>query len=190
MRHMAIALAFCAGCLAAAGPAAAQFVTEFGDDDAQQCYINARNHYFSESSLKQCDDALTKGMLSPRDKASTLVNRGIILTHLRRLDDARRDFNSALDMNSELGEAYLNRGNTYIMDQDYEAAVADYTWAIELESRKLHAAYYNRGLAYEAMKDLDAAYKDYVKASELAPEWPLPKERIERYDQVRSKLSN
>ena len=51
---------------------------------------------------------------------------------------------------------------------DYEAAIAYYTEAVELNPRAA-AAYVNRGVAYESTGDLDRALRDYGKALGLEP---------------------
>jgi len=178
--------------LAAGSPQlSAQSVTVFGNADAQDCYQEVRfGAAASSGTVKKCSRALAAGTLNGRDRAATLVNRGIAYTNLRRFDEARADFNRALDINAGLGEAYLNRGNTFIYEQRYGDAIEDFDQAIALETRQPHAAYYNRALAKEALKQFDGAYEDYRKAAELAPDWPLPQRRIEIYDQARDQNMN
>ena len=172
-----------------AAPAYAQSVIVFGNNDAQQCFFYTKMSV-GGSGLEYCDKALRFGVLSRRDKAATLVNRGINLNHARRLDDAMADYEAALGLDPDLAEAFVNRGNTYIFLKQYEQARRDYARAIELETRELHAAYYNRGLAHEALRDLDSAFADYVEAIRLKPEWNLALERVERYEANGYKRSN
>lgn len=163
-----------------AGPGA---VTTFGNTDAQECYTSAKfGHFASDSALRYCNSALKTGQLNRRDKAATLVNRGIIHNNSKNFDLALEDFAAALQINSQLGEAFINRGNTYIFQQRFDDAIEDYTKAIDFGARELHAAYYNRGLAREALKRFDQAYEDYKMASQMAPGWILPLERIEVYE--------
>jgi len=44
----------------------------------------------------------------------------------------------------------------------------------------MHIAFLNRGMAYEAQGHLDQAETDYRKALELAPQWPLAQQKLER----------
>lgn len=142
--------------------------TVFGDSDAQKCYESARFHV-SSSGKAACDRALRNRGLSRRDRAATLVNRGILLNHQKRADDAIDDFNSALRINATLGEAYLNRGNSEFFRKRIKAAVADYNRAIRHNSPELHAAYFNRGLAHEVLGEIAKARSDYEKVLELKP---------------------
>ena len=64
--------------------------------------------------------------------------------------------------------AYLfyNRGNIYVLRNDYAHAIEDYTRAIELDAH-LAEAFYNRGLARIAFKQHDEGVSDLSKAGEL-----------------------
>ena len=175
-----------AAAILATGPAFAQTshnVTVFGNSDAQQCYLQTKLIWGGGSdALDYCNRALKFGGLTRKDKAATLVNRGINFTRTGQHEDALKDFEAALAINSELAEAYLNRGNTFIFKRDFRQALDDYNRAIELGTKDAHAAYYNRGLAYEALSDLDNAYADFVQATFIRPEWEMALERIERYE--------
>ncbi len=172
-----------------ASPVSAQSVTVFGNNDAQQCFFYTKLPLGS-SGLEYCDRALKFTALSKRDRAATLVNRGINFNHAGRYNDAMADYEAALKLIPELAEAFVNRGNTFVFMKQFELARTDYTRAIELETRDLHAAYYNRGLAHEALRDLDSAFADYVEAIRLKPEWGRAMERVARYETNGYKRNN
>ena len=68
--------------------------------------------------------------------------------------------------------AYNNRGIAYEDEGDYDAAIADYTKAIQIDP-KYADAYYNRGNVYSKQKgDYDAAIADYNKAIRIDPKSP------------------
>src|SRR5262249_7321465 len=79
--------------------------------------------------------------------------------------------------------AYLFRGIAHADIGDRDAAMADYSKAIELEPGNVFAAfaYLNRGSAHMAVRDLDAAIPAYSKAIELEARnthrHPLPRGR-------------
>ncbi len=162
-------------------PAAkAQSVTVFGNSDAQQCYLQTRI-LAGTSALSFCTRALEAANLSKKDRAATLVNRGINYTRLEQHDLAFNDFQAALALIPDLAEAYLNRGNTYVFTKQFTLAIKDYDRALELGTKDAHAAYFNRGLAYEGLRDLKAAYRDFVLANRLQPEWRFALERLRKY---------
>ena len=165
-----------------AGPANAQSITVFGDSDAQQCFRSTKIFGGGPDGLNYCNRALRSGNLSRTDRAKTLVNRGINYTAEKMYDNALADFEEALSIMPNLAEAFVNRGNTYIFQSQFRAAIDEYNRGLELGTKDPHAAYYNRGLAHEALKDLESAYEDFLQASDLRPNWRYAMERIEKYE--------
>jgi len=174
------------GCLAAAavltaaGQASAA-VTVMGGGFAEACAQAAKSGSVTEKTLDICTAALDGELLSPRDRAGTYVNRGIIKLRAKNYEAAITDFNTAIRYKSDLAEAYVNRGAARIGTKHYAESVADLTQALDLTVQEPEKAYYNRAVAYEWMDNEKAAYFDYQKAIELAPNWPLPKEQLTRF---------
>ena len=160
--------------------------TVFGSSDAQRCFEIAR--FSSGGSELDCDQALKEGLLSRKDKAATYVNRGIIRNRNKRYSDAIEDFDAALAINSELGEAFLNRGNSKFFLKQVDAAMEDYNTAIEFESKRLHAVYYNRGLAFIAQKKYEEAEADMRKAVELNPDFTPAANTLARLEARKAQL--
>lgn len=164
--------------LLAAAPAAAQMsVTTIGATDAVSCYENARDDYSRDTS--PCDKALSDGSISRADRKKTLVNRGVIYNRSGDLGAALDDFNDALDIDGALGEAYLNRGNSYFLSRQYDDALADYERALELDISKPWAAWYNIGLVYEAQKQPDKAREAYQEALSANPNFTQAQQKLE-----------
>ena len=110
--------------LSATPPALAQMsVTTIGATDAVSCYENARNDFSRDTD--PCDKALADRTMSRSDQKKTLVNRGVIYNRGGEVGAAIDDFNEALDLDGALGEAYLNRGNSYYLMQRYGDALAN-----------------------------------------------------------------
>ena len=154
------------------------------DGNASDCYraagIAARIHYTSSRDLIKCNLALTRSALSPRDRAATLTNRGIIHIALDHYDEAITDLNGALELKPEFGEVHVNIGNIYFINDDYFSAVEEYTAAIDKQTTKVHVAHINRGMAYEKLGDFENAEKDYRIALELIPSASLPRVRLDQ----------
>ena len=66
------------------------------------------------------------------------------------------------------GAAYIDRGRTYLQQDDYDRAIADFTKAIELDPEGA-SAYNHRGVAYAGKLDFDTAIADFDKAIQLDP---------------------
>ncbi|MFN2286651.1 MAG: tetratricopeptide repeat protein [Anaerolineae bacterium] len=88
------------------------------------------------------------------------------------IDKALANYTQAIALNPNdeaAASAYNNRGNTYFQLQNYAAALADYTRALELAPQNTNA-YNNRGATHAAMQDYKAALADYGRAIELDPQ--------------------
>lgn len=163
---------------AAAFPATAQMsVTTYGATDASECYQNANNDFARDTD--PCDRAIRDAGTTRQDKMKTLVNRGIIHNRNGDLQAAVDDFNAALGINDSLGEAYLNRGNSYYLASRLDEALADYEQALANGVSKPWAAWYNIGLVHDARKEADKAREAYQKALELNPSFSLAQAKLE-----------
>jgi len=75
------------------GTAQAQNSFLFGTTDARKCYDAAQlAGTLAKEGLESCNDALKRGRLSRNEKASTLVNRGILHTHFGDFEDIFSSF--------------------------------------------------------------------------------------------------
>ena len=81
-------------------------------------------------------------------------------------------YTSALSKNPNFMDAYINRGLVNNELKDYDASIADYDKAIELDS-KCALAYNNRGYSKFLKGDLDGALQDYNKAILLNPKFKM-----------------
>jgi tetratricopeptide (TPR) repeat protein len=180
--------AWCAAAAAigvlAAGQARAS-VTVIGGGLAEACSKAALAGASAYRYEQICTDALDTELLTPRDRAGTYVNRGIM--KLRRMEwgDAMKDFDVALKYKPDLGEIYVNRGAAFIAEHRYADGLADINKGIALGVEEPEKAYYNRALADEGLDDVKSAYFDYQKAVELAPTWAPPKEQLTRFHVTR-----
>ncbi len=176
-------LVLCAAAIAALsiGTGARAAVTVIGGGLAEACSKAAIGGKTDPKSERLCTDALETEMLSSRDRAGTLVNRGVL--KLRRLsyEAAIKDFDAAVVMQPELAEAYVNRGAAAIGEHRYAESLPDLNKAIALGVQEPAKAYFNRALAYEALDDMKSAYFDYQKAVELKPDWQAPKDELVRF---------
>ena len=66
------------------------------------------------------------------------------------------------------GAAYLDRGRTYLQQNDNDRAIADFTKAIELDPEGANA-YNHRGVAYSSKLEFDSAIADFDKAIQFDP---------------------
>ena len=95
--------------------------------------------------------------------------------------EARHDFETALKYKPELGEAFVNKGASYLGEKEYVKAIELINRGLELGTNEAEKAYFNRGIANERLGRLEHAYLDYRKALQLKPNWELPKYHMARF---------
>ena len=166
-------------------PIAQAAVTVFGDGHAQMCALAAQRVEKGlapdPAAFQACDQALTSENLTSRDFAGTYVNRGILYIARAAYSDAKQDFDSAISIMPDLGEAYTDRGAVLLALRRYSEAIAEINHGLALNSGEPEKAYFNRALAEEALDDIKAAYLDYSHAAELKPDWNLPRNELLRF---------
>jgi len=171
----------CVGLTLAALPAHAA-LNVFGSTLARECYEAAMSGSGTGAAL--CERALSNDQMTDRDRAATLVNRGIIYNASRQLDLAIADFDAALKINANLGEAYLNRGNAYFWQHKYPEAIADYGRAIDLKTGSLDYAHYNKALAEMNTGKFEDAKADLTAALAATPGFKAASDRMVEVDKV------
>ena len=164
-----------------AGGAARASVTVIGGGMAEDCSKAALSGKSDIQLEASCTKALEIEMLTSRDRAGTLVNRGVL--KMRRLNwaGATKDFDAAVRVRPDMGEAYVNRGAVLIGEHHYAESLTDLNKGLQLGVEEPAKVYFNRALAYEGMDDEKSAYFDYQKAVELSPDWVAPKTELARF---------
>ncbi len=173
------AAVFAASLLTAETSSAAVLV--LGEGLAGQCSLSALRPGATSNGVAVCSQALRDEALSPRDRAATFVNRGVLRLRTRAYDQAIADFNAALRINPNLGEALVNRGAARIGQHRYGDALGDLERGSSLGATEPEKAWFNRGLAHEGLGDLPAAYRAYSQAAALKPDWDAPKKELARF---------
>lgn len=100
------------------------------------------------------------------EKAHSLVERG-------DLKGAIPHLTKAISLKPNFGEAYFERGQTYLDLQGFPGAIDDFSKAIQHLPQghpKIPTAYFNRGYAKMSTRQYPSAIEDYTKAIELNPD--------------------
>ncbi|HEX5378407.1 MAG TPA: tetratricopeptide repeat protein [Phenylobacterium sp.] len=164
----------------AAGQARAA-VTVIGGGMAQACSEAALGGETDLKFQEICSQALETEFLNNRDRAGTFINRGVLKLRRGSYVEATRDFNQAVRIKPDMGEAYVNRGAAAVGQRLYAQSLDDLNKGLELGVKEPAKVYYNRALAYEGMDDPKSAYFDYQKALEIDPAWDAPREQLTRF---------
>lgn len=163
-------------------------ITVLGGGMAESCSVAAKVAAKSRKprtdSLEICTLALERELLEGYDLAGTYVNRGVIHLTRQEYPQAQRDFEAAIRIMPDLGEAYVNRGAALIGQGREAEGIADIDKGLTLAPSEPEKAYFNRGLAKERLNDLKGAYLDFRKAQELKPDWEMPSAELSRFTVV------
>ncbi|HEY2661304.1 MAG TPA: tetratricopeptide repeat protein [Caulobacteraceae bacterium] len=168
------------GWFAAAGQARAS-VTVLGSNFAHDCFVAAKYGGPNGYGLEICSRSIDNEALDRRDLAGTFVNRGVIYMEQGAFKSAEHDFNRALALLPNLGEAVVNLGGAMIGEHRYAEGVAQITRGLALSPEEPEKAFYNRALGYEGLDDMKSAYFDYLKASQIKPGWGPAKTELTRF---------
>ncbi len=156
-------------------------VTVIGGGQAEVCSKAALAELSDNASERICTNALETEMLTPYERAGTFINRGVLKLRRRSFEAATQDFDAAIHIRPDLGEAYVNRGAAAIGMGQAQHGMDDINRALALGVTEPAKAYFNRAIAYEALDDEAHAYFDYMKAQELSPDWPAPAKELLRF---------
>jgi len=153
-----------------------------GDGLGAECYEKTRQAYHSFRQAEEiCTRALREQTMSRTNRAATFVNRGVLRMRHGDYEQADMDYQKAIELQDDLGAAYLNRGASLIYQKQFADALPVLNRAIELGSSDLHAAYYNRAIVRENTNDTLGAYQDFQKALALKPGWELAQQQLDRF---------
>ena len=170
-----------AAVLAAIAAPASASVLVMGTGMAADCSRAAFKGRSDTDSITLCSRSLDEERLLRRDRAGTLVNRGVMLLRAKDYSSARADFDRAIALEPTLGEAFVNRGVSMMADRAYAEALAEIDRGLALGVDEPAKAFDNRALVQESLGDAKAAYYDYRKAQDLAPDWALPARQLTRF---------
>lgn len=156
-----------------------------GKGPARACYEAALNRQSSDSALDSCTTAFGHD-LAFADLVATHVNRGIVHSLRKDTSSALRDYDAAIALDPAQPEAFLNKAVLMLRVEGREKEVVQLAnAALSKQTKNPALAYYVRAIAHEETGNVADAYRDYRSAAQLAPEWELPAQDLERFS-VRS----
>ena len=110
-----------------------------------------------EEAIKLGIDILKSNVLDSNDTAYILVNLGWInLKYLSNKDEALEYFNKALELDKNIGRAYIGLAEYYFSIEDYNSALVNYEKAIDLQEGTIDV-YFGIAMCYKALKQYDDA---------------------------------
>ena len=165
-----------------AAPAAqAQSIVSHGVGLSHDCYIYAKLGNDPRSGVKVCSQSLKEEVLNTKDKAATHDNRGVLLDLMGQAEAATEDFNTAIRLDPNLGDPYINLGSVLIKKRQYAESLEQINKGLDLGVSFPHFGYYDRAIAEEMMGRFKEAYYDYKKVLEIEPNYSQATERLKDF---------
>jgi tetratricopeptide (TPR) repeat protein len=143
--------------------------------------VAAKSGKIGDHDLRLCTYALDQDALDSHDRAGTFINRGTLYLKRKAYEDGLKDFDAAVKLGPDIGEAHVNRGAALVGLRRFAEARAELDRGLELHPSEPEKAYFNRATARELLGDVAGAYADYTKAVELAPGWQPPLDELKRF---------
>ena len=110
-----------------------------------------------EEAIKLGVDILNSNTLDSNDTAYILVNLGWInLKYLNNKDKSLEYFNKALELDKNIGRAYIGLAEYYFSIGDYNNSLINYEKAIDLQEGTI-GVYFGIAMCYKALKQYDDA---------------------------------
>jgi tetratricopeptide (TPR) repeat protein len=131
-------------------------------ENLERCITNAWTSDEIDFQIKACTEVIESSKENSSNLVSALKGRGAL--YLGKLDylSALSDFTQAIAADPTDATAYNDRGYAYFREGSYDDAIADYSKAIQIDSKAGWFDY--RGDAYFHKGDFDNAIIDYTKA--------------------------
>jgi tetratricopeptide (TPR) repeat protein len=124
--------------------------------------LSAAIHYYTQ--------AIDTGELAEPQLAIVLNSRGVAYDIQGHPDRAIADFDAAIRINPDYGEAHINRGLAWAKKREYSRAFEDFTTATRDDSSAF-LAFNNRANIYGERGDYNHAIEDYSRAIRLKPDY-------------------
>jgi tetratricopeptide (TPR) repeat protein len=111
------------------------------------------------------------------EKAQAHNNLGVLFLQSRNFVGARKEFSAAIALNPREQNSYIGRGMIEQQFWEFDAAIADFSRAIEIAPTPL--GYFWLGKTFESKDDFGRAERAYLAALQLAPGMTDAQARLE-----------
>jgi tetratricopeptide (TPR) repeat protein len=136
--------------------------------EAQQS-LEAGQRLLKSTRYPEAILAFNHALVLKSDLADAYLLRGRANVALGLLERAIQDFTKAIQLRPGGAEAFVDRAQVRLEQEDYQAVIADCGEALKRDSR-IALAYNMRARAYRHINSPERALEDLNRAVELAPE--------------------
>jgi Flp pilus assembly protein TadD len=122
--------------------------------------------------INEAVEALKKVIEADPNNASMHYNLGVAYERRDEYEKARKEYDEAIRLKEDFGEAYLAIGNSFMVQKKFSDATESLSRAVELMPANYTAAY-NLGVCYSNNGRYAEAESAYKKASAISPSEPV-----------------
>jgi tetratricopeptide (TPR) repeat protein len=136
------------------------------------CYVDAGLPGEAVPCFSQAIELKRDNSTAYSNRGSAFIHndRGIAFARMNRLDEAVQDYDTAIALNPDYAEAYVNRGAAYADSNRFNEALQDYSRAVALQPDNARA-YSNRAVVGLRTGRFNEALSDCDKAIALQPDY-------------------
>lgn len=128
----------------------------------------------STDFVKKAIDDYTNGLsqqgVKPKTRAEILINRGAAFGAVNQFDNALRDLNEGLGIDSTNKNGYFNRSIAFFTLKQYDNALADYQRYLRYDPNNANI-WYESGMLLRATNKNNEAINNLTKAIQLNPKF-------------------
>lgn len=128
-------------------------------------YFERGKKEHKQGDLAQAIEYYSYALSLEANCAKCYYNRGLAFMATEKYHKSRSDFDKVLKINPADTDAYEQRGGLHYMLGNYEAAISDYSFVIQV--RPEASMYINRGMAYLEQSNFNHALRDLENAMQL-----------------------
>lgn len=144
----------------------------------------------TEDALRDYTKAIDSRALPLTDQATALLERGLVLETLHRLDQAARDYSAVLQLTPRSATALNDRADVYRRLNKLAEAQRDYLASLDVNNLSPEHPYYGLGIIAEAQGDPTSARIYFGKALIANPEFALASEALSALNHGSPRLSS
>ncbi|MEC4985783.1 MAG: tetratricopeptide repeat protein [Oscillatoria sp. PMC 1068.18] len=127
-------------------------------------------NYADEGNVTEANRAFNEIVTQRQETPLAFLYRGLSRYSKGDRQGAIEDYTQAIQLDSNLADAYSKRGLAYYRLGDKQKALADYNQALKLNPGDAYT-YLNRGVLREDLGDQQGAFDDYNRAVQVAPKY-------------------
>ena len=140
-------------------------------DESKNDFCNAVEKYYNEGNYEAAKSCLKLVTLMDNASPKVLFWAGMIAQNVDK------NYNKSIELYSTLigklgnpyqpAVTYRNRGESYLLQENFDAAVADFSKAVEIDSNDIVAYKKRADIYFYHMKDYSNAFADYKEVLRL-----------------------